>query len=133
MRHYETLYLVDPNLADEDLKDVVDKFNKVIEKNSGIVTKVDEWGKRQLAYKVKKFEKGYYVLLQYCGGPQISTELQRLLKLDDRILKYQTIKLNDDVDPTTLKQEAQTDDQTKVEDAVEPGDMISEEDTQNGV
>jgi len=133
MRHYETLYLVDPNLADEDLKDVVDKFNKVIEKNSGIVTKVDEWGKRQLAYKVKKFEKGYYVLLQYCGGPQIFTELQRLLKLDDRILKYQTIKLSDDVDPTTLKQEAQTDDQTKVEDAVESGDMISEEEIQDGV
>ncbi len=102
MRYYETLYLINPNLSDEDCKGVVEKFNKLIEKNKGELIKVDEWGKKPLAYTVKKFDKGYYVLLKYCGGPEIIEELKRDLKLDDRVLKHQTIKLEDDVNPELL-------------------------------
>jgi len=103
MKYYETLYLINPNLADEDYEDVVSKFNNVIEKNEGVFIKVDEWGKKTLAYKIKKFDKGYYVLLKYCGNPGITAELKRVLKLDERILKYQTVKLSDNADPEALK------------------------------
>jgi len=103
MRLYETLYLVNPDLADEDYRGVVDKFNTLIEKNNGVLIKVDEWGKKFLAYDVKKFDKGFYVLLNYCGEPNLISELRRDLKLDDRILKYQTIKLSDKADPEALK------------------------------
>jgi len=65
--------------------------------------KVDEWGKKFLAYDVKKFDKGFYVLLNYCGEPNLISELRRDFKLDDRILKYQTIKLSDKADPEALK------------------------------
>ena len=106
MRYYETLYIVNPNLADEDYKEVVAKFSGLVEKNEGVVTKVDEWGKKSLAYTVKKHDKGYYVLLQYCGEPGITDRLKRDLKLDDRVLKYQTIKLSDHVDPEAIKAEA---------------------------
>ena len=106
MRYYETLYIVNPNLPDEDYKEVVAKFSGLVEKNEGVVTKVDEWGKKSLAYTVKKHDKGYYVLLQYCGEPGITDQLKRDLKLDDRVLKYQTIKLSDHVDPEAIKAEA---------------------------
>jgi len=106
MRYYETLYIVNPNLADEDYKEVVAKFSGLVEKNEGVVTKADEWGKKSLAYTVKKHDKGYYVLLQYCGEPGITDRLKRDLKLDDRVLKYQTIRLSDHVDPEAIKAEA---------------------------
>jgi len=107
MRYYETLYLINPNLAEEDYKVVVSKFNDLVEKNKGVVIKVDEWGKKTLAYEVKKFGKGYYVLLQYCGEPGITAELKRYLSIDDRVLKYQTIKLSDNADPEALKAKAE--------------------------
>ena len=103
MRYYETLYLINPNLANDDYKEVVTKFNDLIEAKKGVVTKTDEWGKKSLAYPVKKFDKGFYVLLQYCGEAAIADDLQRGLRLDDRVLKFQTIKLGNDVDPEELK------------------------------
>jgi small subunit ribosomal protein S6 len=106
MRYYETLYLINPNLADDEYRDVIAKFNGLVEKNKGVVIKVDEWGKKALAYRVKKFHKGYYVLLQYCGEPGIIAELRRDLRLDDRVLKYQTVKLSDRADPEVLKAKA---------------------------
>ena len=119
MRYYETLYIIDPDLADEDYRDVVTKFKSLIEKNDGVIIKVDEWGKRSLAYEVKRHDKGYYVLLQYCGGAGITDRLKRDLKLDERVLKYQTIKLSDRVDPEALKAEAEQD-ETKTDAEISP-------------
>jgi small subunit ribosomal protein S6 len=104
MRHYETLYIVNPELDDENYKAVVDKFRGLIEKQKGVIVKLEEWGKQRLAYLVKKFDQGAYVLMDYCGGPGVTAELERDLKLDDRILKYQTVKLAEEVDPQALVQ-----------------------------
>ncbi|MCD6294736.1 MAG: 30S ribosomal protein S6 [Deltaproteobacteria bacterium] len=103
MRYYETLYIINPSLAEEDYRAVVAKFTDAVEKNKGVVTKVDEWGKKTLAYDIKKFDKGFYVLLQYCGEAGLTAELKRELGLDDRVLKYQTIKLSDDADLEKLR------------------------------
>lgn len=105
MRYYETLYIINPDLPDDDYRGVVTKFTDLVGKNKGVVTKVDEWGIKTLAYEVKKFNKGSYVLLQYCGEPGITAELKREMSLDDRLLKYQTIKLSDNADPEALKAE----------------------------
>jgi small subunit ribosomal protein S6 len=103
MRYYETLYIINPDLADDEYRDVVAKMNTLVEKEKGVIAKVEEWGKRTLAYKVKKFDKGSYVLLQYCGESGIVEQLKREMSLDDRVLKYQTIKLSDRADPEALK------------------------------
>jgi small subunit ribosomal protein S6 len=102
MRHYETIFIVNPTLAEETCREVIDRYKNVIEKQKGVIVKVDEWGQQRLAYRVKKFDKGFYVLLNYCAGSGATSELERELKLDDRILKYQTVKLADDVDPEEL-------------------------------
>ena len=127
MRYYETLYIIKPDLSEEDYRGAVEKFSDLIGKNNGVVTKVDEWGTRTLAYEVKKFNKGSYVLLQYCGEPGITEELKREMTLDDRVIKYQTIKLSDDVDPETLK--AAGEEGTKeAEEAVQPVEETEEKD-----
>ena len=102
MRHYEMVYIVNPTLEAESLKDVVDKFSDIVNKLKGTIIEVNEWGKRKLAYEIKKFDKGYYILLDFCGLPAVVKELERNLKLDDRILKYLNIKLDEDVDPEEL-------------------------------
>ena len=122
MRYYETLYIINPNLADEDYRVVVAKFTDVVEKNGGVVTKVDEWGKKALAYDIKKFDKGFYVLLQFCGEAGLTAELKRELGLDDRVLKYQTIKLSDNADLEKLKPEPVPDEPEPVEVVEEAAD-----------
>lgn len=102
MIHYETVYISNPNLAEEELKEVITKFNDRIEKQKGVIVRTEEWGKQKMAYVVKKFDSGFYVLVNYCGASGITIGLERDLKLDDRIILYQTIKLADNVDPQEL-------------------------------
>lgn len=135
MRHYETIYIINPDLTEEDCREVVDKVNGLVEKNQGVVTLVEEWGKRGLAYDVKKHDKGYYVLLQYCGEAGITAEIKRNLRLDDRVIKSQTIKLADKADPEALKSQAA--ESTRVSADVEEidsiGDSLEEDQEENGL
>ncbi len=102
MRYYETLYLINPNLSNEDYSGMVAKYNNLIEKNKGVIIDVDEWGTKTLAYEMKKFDKGYYVLVTFCGQGNIIAEIERDMRLDERILQFQTVKLADRVDPEAL-------------------------------
>jgi small subunit ribosomal protein S6 len=103
MRHFETIYILKPDLAEEECKEAVSKFTRITEKNNGEIIRIDEWGPRVLAYQLKKYNKGYYVFSEYCGEPGLTQELERELKLDDRVLKYMTVKLGDKVDVEALK------------------------------
>jgi small subunit ribosomal protein S6 len=102
MRRYEMVYIVNPNLEAEALNEVIAKFSDIITKLKGYVLKVNEWGKRKLAYEVKQCDKGYYVVCDFCGDPKTVNELERNLKLDDRVLQYITVKIDEDVDPQEL-------------------------------
>jgi len=102
MNHYETIYIVNPTLDDDSLKKAIDKFSDLTKKLKGSIVKVNEWGKRKLAYDLKRFDKGYYVVLDFCALPKMVTELERNLKLDDRILKYITVKIDENIDPKDL-------------------------------
>lgn len=104
MRHYETIYIVNPNLSQEEYQDVLKRYSGLIEKSKGVMIKSEEWGLQRLAYEVKKFDKGSYVLFNYCGEPGITAELERDLKLDDRVLKFQTIKIAHEVNAQELLQ-----------------------------
>jgi small subunit ribosomal protein S6 len=102
MRHYETIYILNPDLSDEEYHEIIDKFNKVIENQKGVIIKRQEWGKQRLAYAINKFNNGFYVLVGFCANPGVTAELERNCKIDDRILKYQTIKIADNADPQEL-------------------------------
>jgi len=103
MNRYETICIVNPNLDADSLGEVIAKFSDLIQKLKGYIVRINEWGKRKLAYEVKRFDKGYYVVLDFCGLPGAVKELERNLKLDDRILKYLTVKIDEEVDLEDLR------------------------------
>lgn len=92
MRSYETLFILNPDLEEETISQLVDKFKNIIEENGGSITELDEWGRRKLAYKVKKFTEGYYVLIKFNGEPRTAQDLERVFKITDGVLKYLIVK-----------------------------------------
>ena len=90
MQKYETLYVLQPNLTDDQVEEIVKTFESVIPDNKGTLVKTDKWGKRKLAYRVGKHWEGYYVLYEYEGSGSIQRELERRLKIHDHVLRYLT-------------------------------------------
>jgi small subunit ribosomal protein S6 len=99
MRKYETFFIVDPDLPDETNSVVDTKVQGVVTANGGEVLIYTPWGKRKLAYPIRKRTRGLYVLMEYSGGPDMVAELERNLRIDERILKFITVKLEDRFDP----------------------------------
>jgi small subunit ribosomal protein S6 len=93
MRKYETIFIINPELTEEDTKAVIEKASGIIQSHRGEVLKIDEWGNRKLAYEIKKMSKGYYVLLHFAGNSDVLSELERNFHLMDAVLKYQTVRL----------------------------------------
>lgn len=107
MRHYEIIYIVNPNLSGDEYREVLKKYSDIIVNNKGVVIKTEEWGKQRLAYRIRKFYNGVYVYVEFCAMANSIVELERNLKLDDNILKFQTVKLADKADPEELIKKAQ--------------------------
>ena len=135
MRHYETIYIVNPNLSDEDYNEISEKFNNLIENQKGVIIKTQKWGKQRLAYAIKKFYNGFYILVDFCADPGVTSELERNLKLDENILKYQTVKLADKADPQELiLKEKVTEKNNVVDEGQDTGDQpaVQEIEVENG-
>ena len=83
---YEVLYVINPNLNEEETKAVVEKFNTLIEQN-GTIDAAEEWGKRKLAYEINYISEGYYVLVKFTSGPAFPAELERILRNTESIMR----------------------------------------------
>ena len=95
-RMYETIYIVKPDLADEENKALTTRINEVVAKMNGDVRKLEDWGVRKLAYPIDKINRGRYMYLRTDGDAALIAELERRLRLDDRVIRYQTVKLEKD-------------------------------------
>lgn len=95
MSLYETLFIVHPEKGTK-VKELIDRFKKVVEGQNGIVAHVEEWGLRDLAYRIEKQSKGHYVLLQYQSPAHAVEELERNLRLTDDILRYLTVRVDEE-------------------------------------
>jgi small subunit ribosomal protein S6 len=104
MRKYETFFIVDPDLSEDVTAAVDEKVRTVVTNNGGNVLTYTPWGKKKLAYPVKKRTRGLYVLMEYAGGPELVAELERNMRLDERVLKFITVLLDERYDPA--KEEA---------------------------
>ncbi len=87
---YETLFIVNPTLGDEETAAVVDKFKSLIEEH-GTVGKIDDWGKRRLAYPINDLMEGHYTLIEFTSEPTFPAELDRKYKIDDNIMRSMII------------------------------------------
>ena len=91
MNKYETLYIISPTVDEEATKGLVEKFNNLVS-GHGELEKVEEWGRKKLAYEVQDQKEGYYVLMNFSANPDFPAELERNFKITDGILKYMVIK-----------------------------------------
>ena len=83
---YEVLYVLNPNLTEEETQAIVEKFKTLIEQN-GTVDEMEEWGKRKLAYEINYLTEGYYVLVNFTSGPELPAELDRILGITDGVIR----------------------------------------------
>ena len=105
MRRYESVWVVHGDLPDEEVKSIIDKFSRIISAAGGTLVGLDDWGRRKLAYKVKGTIRGYYLLADFAGTPATVKELERNYRIDDRIIRYHTVKKSDQVNLEALQAE----------------------------
>jgi small subunit ribosomal protein S6 len=104
MRKYETFIIIDPDLPDEINTALDNKVQSIVTSNQGEVLTYVPWGKRKLAYAIRKRTRGLYVLMEFAGGPRLVAELERNLRIDERILKFITVMLEERFDPEKEKE-----------------------------
>lgn len=92
MNYYEDVVILDPNLDDTAIEETVQKIKDVITKQGGEILKTENWGRRKLAYELNKHQKGCYILLLFKAPPATITELEKLSKVLDAIIKFMVVK-----------------------------------------
>ncbi|HEU4580511.1 MAG TPA: 30S ribosomal protein S6 [Polyangiaceae bacterium] len=102
-REYETIYVLRPDAGREASEGISSRVLDVISKQRGALTRVENWGYRKLAYPVKKHGRGVYVYLKYVGDGALVAELERNLRIQDAVLKFQTVKISDEVASTSAE------------------------------
>jgi small subunit ribosomal protein S6 len=107
LKRYETLFIVQIDLPIDDLNSIIEQYRAIITGLKGTVIKVEKWGKRRLAYEIKKQSNGNYVLIDFAGKSAIIDELERNFKIDDKILKFMTIMKDANVDLAAIEKEKQ--------------------------
>jgi small subunit ribosomal protein S6 len=98
-REYETVYILRPNTANDGVAEVNTKVKGIIEGLGGKIIKVDNWGKRRLAYEVSKERKGIYLYWRYLASPGVVEEAERNLRMLDNVIRYMTVKVDENVAP----------------------------------
>ncbi|NTU60054.1 MAG: 30S ribosomal protein S6 [Deltaproteobacteria bacterium] len=101
-RKYETLMIFSAELGTEGIEALVQKVREFVTQDGGRILKTERWGTRDLAFELKGHRRGYYLLLEYAGIPKVATEFDRKLNLIDTIVKFQSVKLAEGLDPASL-------------------------------
>lgn len=91
MNKYETVFIISPNADEERVKAVVEKFSNLVSAN-GELEKVEEWGRKKLAYEVQDQKEGYYVLMNFSAKSDFPAELERNFKITEDVLTYMVIR-----------------------------------------
>lgn len=92
MRHYELMVILDPELEERTVSPSLDKFLNVIRKGGGTIEKVDIWGRRRLAYEIKKKTEGIYAVVDMTTEPDVAKELDRQLNLNEAVLRTKMLR-----------------------------------------
>ena len=92
MRAYEVMYILQPTLSAEEQTALVDRFNDLIASMGGTVENTDRWERQALAYEIKRFREGYYVVVTFQGDPVLETEMDRQMKLTEPLLRHMILR-----------------------------------------
>ncbi len=109
MPFYDSIFIVRPTLSDEDASKVIDKMKGVLEKSGATLVKVENWGKKKLAYEVKRERKGTFAYFHFQGEGNAVAELERSYRLEDSVIKFLTVRMEQGAPanpPTDVKEPA---------------------------
>ena len=108
-RRYETIFIIVPDLKEEEYVSIRKWARNIVKINGGLLADVEDWGKKRLAYPIRKKQKGLYILLNYFGSEKVVSELERNMRIKEEILRFLTIKLEEEteVDETTFVEAAE--------------------------
>ncbi|MBI2841941.1 MAG: 30S ribosomal protein S6 [Armatimonadetes bacterium] len=118
-RVYETLYIVDPNLTDEQVQAIMDKYRQLVEQTGGEVSSVEKWDKRRLAYEVAERREGIYVLMYFSGEAKVAWELDRVMRISEDVMRH-LIVLEEAGQAAAAKGRVSKPEATKPEEAPKP-------------
>lgn len=94
-RKYEAMYIVRPDLTDGDVQKIADRFKAVVEEKGGTVESAAKWDKRKLAYEISDYREGNYILMNFEAGPAVPQELNRLMGINDDVIRHRIFKLDE--------------------------------------
>lgn len=95
MVNYEGVFIIDPDLSADNTKGVISQLEELIAKNGGRVDGMQEWGKKRMAYKIRKKQEGFYLVLNFQLDPKLTRKFEQSLRLNDQLLRYLLINKND--------------------------------------
>lgn len=105
MRRYETIFILRSDLGEAQLKDNIRRFEGLVSAGGGEMLETDEWGFRELAYRIHNERRGYYVRLDYAASGPVMNEVERNLKLSDSVLRYLSVLVDAEVDTARVRAE----------------------------
>ncbi len=105
---YESAVLINAALEEDQIQSIISRIKELISSNDGEITDVEDWGRKRLAYMIKKSKIGYYIIFQFNAYPQIISTLEKFYKLDENILRYLSIKLTKNALEQIEKNKAQS-------------------------
>jgi small subunit ribosomal protein S6 len=104
-REYETVTILRADTGKPQIRALIERVQGVAEKQAATLLKIDSWGMRVLAYPIAHQRKGIYLYWRYLGGSEMVAELERNLRLSDRVMRFYSIRIDDDVDPSARPSE----------------------------
>ena len=98
MRHYEAMYIVDPDTPDEGLEPIIEKYKKIVTDGGGEVGETGKWekGRRPLAYEINRKREGLYILMQFQSNADVPKELDRIFRISDEIMRHLIVRQDPD-------------------------------------
>ena len=97
MRNYEVVFVAAPTLTSEELDGFISHIQTVVESKNGKIVKIDNWGKKSLAYKIKRYREGYYVVLSIEGDGGTIAEVERRFRVTDYIIRFISVRIDEDL------------------------------------
>jgi len=107
VRRYETIFILRPDLGEPQIKQSLKRVGDIVSNGGGELIEADEWGIRELAYRIKRERRGYYVRLDYVGNSAVMNEVERNLKLMDEALRHLSVMVEEEADPAKLRSEVE--------------------------
>jgi small subunit ribosomal protein S6 len=103
MKRYETIVIIDPDLSKEAETPIFERLNDLMPQYNGFLIETDDWGTKKLAYDIKKKNRGHYVRLDFCGDGALIQEMERFFRIDDKVMKFMTVLLDEKADLDAIK------------------------------